>query len=185
MNMAYRELQTKMRANGIGVTKEISSVIDVPIGTVRLADGALLPIDLLFPLALGERADGSTGRFTPMDEFDFEPDMAQSNELRYWAWREDEIKFVGALTAREVSIRYVKTLGTITAGNSPILILNCESWLEMRTAIIAAKSIGGNPTRAAALATDLPTVEFEFLASAIKRKQGTPVRRQRTRYRRD
>lgn len=186
MNKAYRELQRKVSSYGISTTKEISSAIDVAANVVFLGDGAGLPANFLLPISMSERLQDSVEDFIPMDEFDFEPDIDREAELRYWSWREDEIKFVGATTAREVKLRYVRSLGTITGANSPILIIDADIWLAQRTAALAALVIGSNPTRAAAIMMDLDReggIWDDFKLTLIRRQQSTPVRRRRTRYR--
>jgi hypothetical protein len=181
----YRELQTKLAKMGIGAVKEISSAVDVAAGTVVLSDGAGLPSDILYPIELKERADGAIVWPTEsnMSERDWEPNIPLIAELQYWAWREEQIKFPGATTAREVLIRYAKSLGTITLTTSNILVLNCETWFAQRLASIAALALS-NPTRATALAIDLTTTWNDFATTLVRRKQSIPVRRRRTRYRR-
>lgn len=190
MNKAYRELQTKLNALGISTAKEVSAVIDVPVNTLRMGDATAppLPTDLLYPISLEERQDGSTSNddWRDMDEVDVEPSIAQGNMLIYWAWREDELKFIGATTIREIRIKYMKGIGVITGGSSVVGVLNCEQWLAQRTAAIAALVLGSNATRSAALDSDLTKpggVWDDFQATLVKRRQGIPVRRRRTRYR--
>lgn len=181
-NKVYRELQTKLSSYGISTTKEVSAAISVPLGVTRLGDGALLPADLLYPKELKERAVGEV-YWHDMEEKEWEPDAVQGTYLIYWTWREDEIKFLGSTSIREVLIKYVKTLGTITSGTSPILILGCETWLSQRLATVAAMTVGANPTRAQALAGDLEGIWDDFIGGVLRRKQTIPVRRRRTRYR--
>lgn len=185
-NKVYKELQTKLAALSISTSKEVTSpVIDVPALTFKLGDGALLPSDLIYPIQLYERADGSATLldFRPMREEDWEPNEQPQSTLDVWAWREEEIKFRGATVIREVQIRYVKSLGSITATTSPIAILNSDQWLAQRLAAIAALVIGQNPSRASALNDDLVGIWDDLKATLVKRRQGIPVRRRRTRYR--
>jgi len=184
-NKVYKELQTKLSANGISTNKELSTVIDVPALTLKLSDGALLPTDLLYPIHLEERDDGSTSLedFIDMDEREWEPDLVKTEILRYWTWREEEIKFVGSTVAREVRIKYVKSLGSITATTSPLAILNSEQWLAQRLAAVASLVLGSNSSRAQALNDDLVTIWDDLRATLVKRRQAIPVRRRRTRYR--
>jgi hypothetical protein len=184
MNKVYRELQTKVTAYGVATTKEISTIVPVPQGTVRLGDGAGLPASLLYPISMQERNAASTDRFVDMDEMDFEPIVTPAAaRLQFWAWREDEIKFPACSTNREVMIKFVQTLGTITTLNSPILILNSSQWLAQRLAAVASLVLGSNPSRAQALNEDLVGVWDDFCITLVRRKQSIPVRRRRTRYR--
>jgi hypothetical protein len=185
-NKVYRELQTKCAALGLPTTKEVSSpAIDVAIGVNFLGDGAGLPSDLLYPIRLWERADGQTSDedYVDMWEENWEPNARPSQTLHVWAWREEQIKFVGATSAREVKMRYMKGLPPLVATNSPIYIINCETWFAQRLAAIASLVIGHNPTRASILNDDLIPIWDDLRATLVKRMQITPVRRRRTRYR--
>lgn len=183
LNKVHKELQTKLSARGIGTSKEISATITVAAGTVALGDGSGLPTNLLYPLELKERPSGSTDIFRDMTETVWEPSVVIGPYLTYWNWREEEIKFPGATTDREVQIRFVKSLGSITTTSSPIVILNSEQWLSQRLAATAALVIGQNATRAKALNDDLKELWNDLIATMVKRKQAIPVRRKRTRYR--
>lgn len=186
MNKAYRELQNKLTAYGIGTTKEVSAIVPVLLGVTKLSDGAGLPIDLLAPSDIKERAKDSAAdiHWEDMSETDSDPvNLAPKTNLVYWTWREDEIKFAPATTDREVLIQYTKSLGGVTGAASPILVLNGQQWLAQRTAIIAARAIGGNPRRADELAADIIEVWSDLIGPMVKRKQSIPVRRKRTRYR--
>lgn len=183
MKKVYREMQTKMSKYGISTAKELSGAITVPVATRVLADGGLLPSDLLYPIELFERLSGSTDNYISMEERGFEPEEDEVDNLRYWVWREDSIKFLGALTARQVKIRYMAGLASPTATTSTILILNSQTYLSARLASVAAFVIGSNPTRAKVLQDDADTAWGDFIVVAVRRKQSIPVRRRRTRYR--
>jgi hypothetical protein len=184
MQKAYRELQTKMMLNGLPVLKEASIPVAVAVGTTRLGDGAGLPDDFVYPIELGERTQGSTNNYGKMRETEWEADEKPHPSLVYWTWREEEIKFLGATTAREVRIRYMKGLTRIIATTSPILVNNSQTWLAARTAAIAAMLLGGNPTRAQALDGDASVAMEDLLRLLVKRQQGLPIRRLVNRYRR-
>jgi hypothetical protein len=186
LNKSYRELQTKLAALGISVTREVSGNLPIPTGLTSLDDGSGLPIDFLYPIELGERATGSQDKFLPMEEREWEPDATQQSLLRFWVWREESLKFVGATTDRELKIRYVKSLPTVSDLTSPILITDSISFLAQRTAAIAALLLGSNPTRADTLMTDLYGAQGpweDLKATKVKRMQNIPVRRRRTRWR--
>jgi len=185
MDKTYKELQTRLNAIGVSTAKEITSpAIDVPPGTLALIEGALLPANLVYPVDLQERRDGGTDDdWVDMEEQEWGSTVVQSSSLRFWAWREEEIKFPGATVAREVKIKYIKSLGAITGAASTILILNSETWMAQRLASLAALLLGSNPTRASALNSDLATIWEDLKATLVKRKQAIPVRRRRTRYR--
>lgn len=181
---AYAELQLKMMLNGLPVLKERSAVVPVNTGVVLLGDGSGLPTDLVYPIHLQEQSRGSTQLFEDMTETDWEPTAQQDTKLLYWNWREEEIKFLGAKTDRDVKIRYMKGLTRITDVTTPILINNSELFLASRTGAIAAVLIGSNPTRGQALAEDAQGQLDDLLGILVKRQQGLPVRRRVNRFRR-
>ena len=186
MQKAYRELQTKMLLNGISVVKEFTVLAPIPveIGNTALGDGSGLPTDLVYPIALSERPLGSTQLFADMKEEAWEIDAKPGISLVYWSWREEEIKFLGATTDREIRIKYMKGLSRITSAASPISVNNATTWLAARTAAIAAFVLGSNPSRAEGLNGDAAQALEDLLRYLVKRTQGLPVRRGVNRYRR-
>lgn len=184
LNKAYRELQTRLGRAGMGSVKEVAERIPVDAGVFSLSDGAGLPSGLLFPIELREGPRGGrVEEFTLMEEKTWEPTFSQTQDLRVWSWREDEIKFVGATTARDVYIKFKKGLPPITAINSPIQILDSELFLESRTAAIASAVLGENYSRAQNLNNDAEQWYDVLVGGLVKRGQRYPVRRMRTRYR--
>jgi hypothetical protein len=186
LNKAYRELQVKLGSFGVGTTREVIKGVPLPVGTKVLDDGNGLPTDFLYPVELGERLAGSGAKYTLMVETEWESDKDQQDLLFYWSWREESIKFVGALTDRELLIRYYKSLVPLTDTTTPIQISESQTWLAQRTASIAALLLGSNPSRAEALMQDLYGSQgpWEDLKSTkVKRLQNIPVRRRRTRWR--
>jgi hypothetical protein len=186
LNKAYRELQTKLAALGVSVTKEVSDTVQVLVGVDFLGDGAGLPDGFLQPIEIGERLLGSDDRFSKVDEREWEPNIKKGNELLYWTFREETLYFPGANTPRELLMRYFKSLPAITDGTTPIYITDGQTWLAQRTGALAALLIGHNPSRAEAMITDLygyngPWEDLKALR--IKRMQNIPVRRRRTRWR--
>jgi len=186
MQKAYRELQTKLLLNGISVVKEytLGTPIPVPIGTTQLGDGTGLPTDIVYPIELWERPQGSTALFEEMTERAWEPEIKPGATLLYWAWREEEIKFVGATVAREIRLKYMQGLTRITGAASLIEVNNATTWLAARTAAIAAFVLGSNPTRAEGLNGDAGQALEDLLRYLVKRQQGLPVRRRVNAYRR-
>jgi len=184
LKKAHRELQQRLSRSGQQQTKEVSTTISVASGTTRLGDGAGLPNDLIYPIWLKEKAQGAPASdYVDMSQRSWEPTTAPQQELLLWVWREDEIKFVGALSNREVLIRYRKGYPLITSVSIPIGIMDSETFLTSRLAAIAAMVLGENYSRADALNGDAE-VAFDILTGVnTSQRQFRPVRRQRTRYR--
>ena len=186
LDKAYRELQTRLAAYGYSAGRELAIPIPVPVGTSTLADGAGLPPDFLLPVELSERDAGSADHYYPMTEGLWESDEKKQNALRFWVWREEVIHFIGALTPREVLLKYKKALPAILEPTSSILIFNSQTWLAQRTAALAALLIGSNPSRSNALMDDLNGQQGpweDLKQTLVHRMQSIPVRRRRTRWR--
>lgn len=181
LNKAYRELQTKLQKAGQSTAKEVSSDLTIVAGTTSLSDGGQLPSDLLYPINLYEQINSE---FIRMQEKFWEPIIDQTTRLQYWNWREDEIKLVGATQDVVIRIRYMKGLPTLIDASSPLLILNCTTFLAARTAAIAALVIGENPTRGGALNDDATVAWEDLKMTQVKQRQSMPVRRRTNRYRR-
>src|SRR5690606_2389933 len=106
----------------------------------------------------------------------------RTQHLRVWTWREEQIYFLGATMDREIRIRYVKSLDALTLG-STVAITNALTVLAARTAALAARHIGENPTRASELDADAAFNLDTFIVTSIRQNQGLPTRRRRSRYR--
>lgn len=186
LQKAYAELQTKLMLNGMPVLKEKATAIAVNAGTVALGDGAGLPSDFIYPIELKERVAGAgaTTLYEDMVELEWEPNTPQSTKLVYWNWREEEIKFLGATTNREVLVKYMKGLTRITATTTPISVNNATTFLAARCAAISALVLGSNPSRAEALNADAGMALQDLLGILVRRQQGIPIRRRVNRYRR-
>jgi hypothetical protein len=186
LNKAYREIQAKLSALGISVTKEVDVTVSVPSGTISLSDGGGLPNDLIHPVYLAERLAGTLDSFTEMVEDEWDRDVKPSDTLRYWVWREEVIHLRGATTDRNVLIRFIKSLPPVSDANSPIVINDVQTFLAQRTAALAALLIGHNQSRSDAMMGDLYSSQGpwdDIKAMKVKRMQNIPVRRRRTRWR--
>jgi hypothetical protein len=181
LNKAYRELQDYFNLHGLRTTVDVAGIMVIPAGLIAITTP---PADMLRPIELAERQPGSTDPFMDMDERSWEPDEKQTTHLRFWVWREEQIHFLGATTEREVRIRYVKSLAALSGEGSLIAILNSKSALAARTASLAARFMGENPTRADELDADVSMALDRLIVTAIRQNQGMPARRRRTRYRR-
>ena len=170
---AYRDMLINLWLNGIPIQKEkTSSPITVAIGILTLT----LPADFIEPIKLKERLALSNDGYVDMFEKAFEPDVQQTTELRYWAFREGGIQFVGSTTAREVLLFYWKTLTIPTEAGNPLGFTFAEVFLGPKTAAYAAGSVG-NPTLAEE-ANALAEIKFDVILRAnIKGQQSLPTRR--------
>jgi len=184
LQKAYRELQQKFMLNGVVVLKEVSADIPVTAGTVLLGDGSGLPSDFVSPIELEERSLNSSELFQSMKQLDWEPNAHQGPSLHVWNFREEEIKFLGATSDREIRLKYYKGLTRITSLSTPIPVIGAVTFLAARTAAIAAYVIGENGPRSEALNGDAGMALHELLAMHVKQRQSLPIRRRVNRYRR-
>lgn len=178
---AYRDLLLILHSNGLPVLREKSSAITVAIGATSLT----LPSDFVEPIKLKERLSGSSDTYVPMEEKDFAPDFDQVENLRYWAFREGAIEFIGATTARQVLLFYQKSLTIPTSAASALTFLYAETFLGPQTAGYAAGALG-NTTLAEALLYRVGKDEDVSIAGSkldtlirfnVKGQQNLPARR--------
>jgi len=190
LNMALAELQEQFQINNVSVTNQTtSSPITVPIGTKSvnptdgLGKGAApnYPNDLVEIRGVYERLSGSTNPFIPLTKRDFLPhaiDDLPTDSLMYWIWEDQRIKFIGALTAREIKLDYIKTLFPKITDESQMLgVINSKTYLMYKTAALCSEFIGENKTRA----DDLNALAVMAIDRAVgissKSKQNITTRR--------
>lgn len=174
LKIAWTDLQESLRLQGIDLVHEKSSVIPVTSGTTEVT----LPSDFVSPIYLEEReTGGSEDSWLPMHETSWEPSMSPTDNLRFWAFREDKVYLIGATRDREVRLRYVKGLGPMTSEITPIPIANYDNYLSKQTAAYSAEFIGENPDRAGKLFNLAAASLGNQERSNIKGQQGTPAKR--------
>ena len=171
---AFEDLQLELHVSQVQVLNEISTVQTVNALATAFPS---LPADLVQPSKMEERSVGSADTFTPMYEKEWEPNASQDVSLRYWVWREQVINFIGATTAREVKLYYLKSLTSIIDAGSIIPVNYCKSYMAARTAYYAAAYVGENPTKAKMLRDDADEALEKLMTIDANRRQSLPVRR--------
>lgn len=190
LNMALSELEEQFQLYNIPVTNKTSVPIVIPIGTtsVRPFDGVgsgssdpTYPMDLVEIEKVSERLSGSNDPFIPLVKKDFLPhsiDNIQVNYLQYWSWENQEIKFIGANTAREIKLDYIKTLFPEITNQAAIIgVINARSFLQYRTAALCTQFIGENQSRATELNNFAVLSMDRVLGIGTKSKQSIVTRR--------
>ena len=178
LRSALGELQAHLESNDLPPLHEIAATITVLANATELT----LPSDFVFPMYLEERAVGET-RFEPMAEISWEPDADRESKLNNWVFREGKIQFLGATSTREVRLRYLRSLSSVTASNSVIEIANAKQFLAARTAALAS-TFGGSATARGGTAGAAAGEFLRLLISSLtKRLQDRPVRRRRYQWR--
>lgn len=174
LKLAHEDLVMKLKSNGVPAIDEMSGALTVNALAVTLATP---PSDMLVPLALEERAVGEgDDDWVPMERKDWEPTVQQDTTLRYWTWRELEIKFVGATENRQVRVKYRKYLTSPSGSGSAITMYDARSYLGKRQAMYCARFIGENEERAQFCGGLAEEALHDLLSSAINVQQDKPVR---------
>ena len=189
VNSAYRKMQ---RATGnAGGGGFIQDDVLLVVTTVTETDTSLqvsitdatappnqLPTDLLVPVKLWERPNGSTDDFLEMVDLSQHgglPSRVQDVTLSVWEWRADGIYFLGATQDTQIRLRYSKAYPDLTDSTSPVLVRNSQEAIAYATAALAAWS-RGSPL--AEKWDDAANDAIEDLVSAaVRREQQSSHRR--------
>jgi len=153
-----------------------------PGTTVVLNDAGIppnqLPSNLLVPLKLWERPNGSGQDFVEMTDLTLHgglPSRIQGAALTEWAWQTDGIYFVGATQDTQIRLRFSAALPDLTGPADVILIRGSQEAL----AYIAAGLVG--MARGAPLAEQMETLAMDYIEDVIvenvRRQQNTGTRR--------
>jgi len=133
LQIAHQQMQSALALNSIPVTKTQSTVITVAALATDL--GIYQPTDLVEPISMQERdVGGSADDFVDMREVSFIPTLEQDTNLIYWAWLGERIKLLGATIAKEVTLRYTKSLTTPQTVNESIGVVGGETYLGYKVA---------------------------------------------------
>ena len=156
VNSAYRKLQRALAAAGQetflvdDVLLVVPAVTEVdPSAQVMINDATAppnqLPTDLLVPLDLWERANGSSDDFVEMVDLSLRgglPSMEQGLALQYWEWRQDGLCFCGATQDTQIRLRYQKSYPDLNDGTSVVLVRNAQEAIAYAGAAMAALARG-------------------------------------------
>jgi hypothetical protein len=189
-NSAYRKVQRALGNAGGGgfiqddvllvvtAVAETDSSLQVSI-TDATAPPNQLPTDLLVPLKIWERPNGSTDDFLEMVDVSQHgglPSRMQDDTLSLWEWRADGIYFLGATQDTQIRLRYAKAYPDFTDSTSPVLIRNAQEAIAYATAALAGWA-RGSPL--AEKWDDAAADAIEDLVSAAVRREQQSARRRR------
>lgn len=180
-NIAQDELQEIMELNNVPVTNETSTAITVTAGvtTISFTTSPALPSTLIEIQKISERLALAAEDYLPMTRCEFLPTLVeQTTSLIWWAWIDQELRFIGALTDRQLQINYIASrLPAATTTTTPVTLINAKSFLSYRTAGLCAEFIGENKDRADSLNTDASLALDRFLGINTKGRQAIATRR--------
>lgn len=189
-NSAYRKVQRAMgNAGGGGFIQDDALLVVTAVGEtdsslqVSITDATAppnqLPTDLLVPIKLWERPNGSTDDFLEMLDVTQHgglPSRVQDLTLSIWEWRADGICFIGATQDTQIRLRYSKAYPDFTDATSPVLVRNAQEAIAYATAALAGWS-RGSPL--AEKWDDAAADAIEDLVSAAVRREQQSARRRR------
>lgn len=174
LRKAYNQVEDEFALNSIPLMLEASNATTITAGNTVITS----PTDMLFPISIEERAPGGTDKdYRPMDETSWEPLISQTEQLRYWTFREGEIKTVGATSSREVLIRYVKDFPSLNDNNTAIAHRKMKTALAAKTAELASAVVGGATEKTLYLRADYDAAVNRLIAIYVRSLQSLPIRR--------
>jgi hypothetical protein len=169
---AHAELVQELERFSLPVILNQSSIILVTAGSLNL--GVNQPANLVDPISMMERIPGSTlDDFEDMVKVTFLPLENQTQELNYWAWIGENIQFLGALSNREVLLRYQGSVTTPQLTTDPLGFIFAERYIGPRIASIAKFAIGQDGSKLQELAE---MQLYKIIQSNVTNDQ-RPVRR--------
>jgi len=188
-NSAYRKVQRALGNTGAGgfLNDDVLLVVTaVPAQDaslqVSLTDATAPPnqlhTDLLVPLKLWERPNGSTDDFAEMVDLTRHgglPSRTQDTVLSVWEWRADGIYFLGATQDTQIRLRYVKAYPDFTDATSPVLIRNAQEAIAYATAALAGWA-RGSPLAEKWDEAAADAIE-DLVVQAVRREQQSSRRR--------
>jgi len=188
-NSAYRKVQRALGNSGAGgflsddvllvvpavVTPDASLQVSITDAT---APPNQLPTDLLVPLKLWERPNGSSDDFVEMVDLSRHgglPSRPQDLTLSVWEWRADGIYFLGATQDTQIRLRYLKAYPDLTDSTSPVLVRNAQEAIAYATAALAGWA-RGSPLGEKWDAAASDALE-DLVSAAVRREQQSAHRR--------
>jgi hypothetical protein len=137
-----------------------------------------LPTDLLVPVKLWERANGSSDDFVEMVDLSQHgglPSRGQGLTLNVWEWRGDGIYFLGATQDTQIRLRYSKAYPDFADATSPVLVRNAQEAIAYATAALAGWARGSPLAEKWDIAAS-DALE-DLIVAAVRREQQSARRR--------
>src|SRR5260221_748638 len=153
-NSAYRKTQRALGNAGAGgfiqddvllvvpAVAQVDTSLQVAI-TDATAPPNQLPTDLLVPVKIWERPNGSTQDFVEMVDLSQHgglPSRGQGLTLSVWEWRADGVYFLGATPCTHIRLRYLQTYPDFTDATSTGLGRYAQEAIAYATAPLAGWS---------------------------------------------
>ena len=136
-----------------------------------------LPVDMILPLKLWERQNGTTNFLIPLQQPNTGLfDMDQQTTLVDWEWQTDGLRFRGSLQSEDVKIKYEKHLPLLVAPTDPVPIRGVVNAAAYQAARIFIASRGGAILPEFKVQADYEIMLLQQISA--RRRQRKQVRRQ-------
>lgn len=176
LKRANRDLNMELALSSVNVVEGTHT--SSTIAAVTGVEHPNPPNDMSIPIKLWERLDSSTSDldWVLMEERDWDPAEAQTEDLEVWKFSGEKILFRGATVAHKVKMLYRKNLQDIVDANSPITVTNGDHFLAAKTASYAARFIGKNASLGAELNGEAASALALLLGVRVKEDQNEVLR---------
>lgn len=187
---AHREMQLELQINGIPVIKKKSAIATIPqinlstwTGEVTWPNQSTTLSDLVEPIECWERPTGDTleSDWDLMIQKSWVPEAQPVNDLVYWNWVGEQIKFLGATVSNDVKLYYNAGIPIPQADEDPMGFLNAETFIAPKAASLAADSVGAK-SKALTLGARADKMMDKILQANVLAEQNLPVRRRPYRH---
>lgn len=175
---ANEDLEKKLIIHDTSIQRKRATIVTLDAGQKTLT----LPSDFLLPIRLFERDRGaSDSDWVKMKEKDWEQENpVQTTTLNQWAFRDNNINFVGATVNKDILLEYERSLAVITSPSSVEDFTLTKGYLSARTAELCARYIGMNDALADKIAIrEVAQAEDDLLRVLVLNQQGQPQRKKR------
>lgn len=158
VNSSYRRVQRKLANTGSGpfiqdnvelIVAAIAAASRGPQTQAVINDATpapnQLPTDLLVPVKLWERPNGSSQDFCEMVDLTLHsglPSRTQGATLSVWEWRADGIYFIGATQDTQIRVRYYRALPDFAGPTDVVLIRNAQEAIAYGAAAMIGAARG-------------------------------------------
>lgn len=173
VRVAYRTIARALRGAGVSLFRRTTpSPLVVTAGgtSIGRATSPALPTDLVRPLEVMERPNGSSIKFRRMAQSEgLLENRTLDTFFEEWEWKDDAIRFVAATGDVDVLIEYEAALPELLTPNDPILIPDS---VDTIACLAASYAVTGRPnvTGGEALATEARKAVDDLVASELNLK---------------
>lgn len=148
---------------------------------LQLNTNISLPSDVITVERVWERENSTTNRFVPMTQPQFGlPSVFQGQMYGLWEWRNDNIWMVGALSTRDLRLRYWCSLPqffspTLDFAATYVPIIDCTDAVAYKTAVKYATMLASPNLKD--LKEDAKEQMFQLKQQHVRRAQGVEYHR--------